>query len=156
VVLYGVVKNELVVITRVLVGSSARQVIAATDTIVPAETLLLTVSRYILDYLNGQRIDFSRIPVDMGKITAFQSAVLAAARRIPYGSTRSYSALAEMAGYPRAVRAAASVMRNNRLPLLIPCHRVIRQDGSPGGYCGDRDGGDAAIKKALLQMESTP
>jgi len=119
----------------------------------PAEPLLADVSRQLLDYLEGCMIDFSSIAINGGTVSPFQSSVLGAARRIPYGAVWSYAELANHAGYPKAVRATASVMRDNRFPLVVPCHRVIRSNGAPGAYCGDRDGEDAALKKALLQLE---
>ncbi|MBN1129711.1 MAG: MGMT family protein, partial [Chitinispirillaceae bacterium] len=61
--------------------------------------------------------------------------------------------LAEMAGFPGAARAAASVMRKNPFPLVIPCHRVVRSDGSVGGFMGKRKGAAVALKKRLLARE---
>ena len=73
------------------------------------------------------------LPVEV-VATDFQWRVWRAMREIPRGETRSYSELAAMAGKPKAVRAAASVCANNRVSLLIPCHRVVRADGSTGQY----------------------
>jgi AraC family transcriptional regulator of adaptative response/methylated-DNA-[protein]-cysteine methyltransferase len=66
--------------------------------------------------------------------TAFQRRVWRALRRIPYGQTWSYARLARAIGHPRAVRAVAQACAANPVPLLVPCHRVIRSDGSLGGY----------------------
>ncbi len=66
--------------------------------------------------------------------TAFQRRVWNALRRIPYGRTLSYAGLARAIGHPRAVRAVAQACAANPVPLLVPCHRVIRSDGSLGGY----------------------
>jgi AraC family transcriptional regulator, regulatory protein of adaptative response / methylated-DNA-[protein]-cysteine methyltransferase len=73
------------------------------------------------------------VPVDAGG-TAFQQRVWSALREIPYGETRSYSELAAAVGAPRAVRAVASACAHNRVALVIPCHRVVRQGGALGGY----------------------
>ena len=81
--------------------------------------------------------------------TAFQHRVLVACHRIPHGGTFSYAELAARAGAPRAVRAAASVMAMNPLPLVIPCHRVVRSDGSTGDF-----GGGIPMKERLLELES--
>jgi len=70
--------------------------------------------------------------------------------RVGYGRTLSYRQLAAEAGSPRAARAAGSAMASNPLPFLIPCHRVIRSDGSPGQY-----GGSPALKVRLLEMEKS-
>lgn len=81
--------------------------------------------------------------------TPFQVRVLEACRRIPHGQTWSYARLAAEAGAPRAIRAAASVMAMNPLPLVIPCHRVERSGGSPGRY-----GGGTRMKQVLLGLET--
>jgi methylated-DNA-[protein]-cysteine S-methyltransferase len=70
------------------------------------------------------------------KLTLFEWKVLSAALTIPLGQTRSYQWVAEKIGNPKAVRAVGQALRKNPYPLIIPCHRVIRQDGSFGGYAG--------------------
>jgi AraC family transcriptional regulator of adaptative response/methylated-DNA-[protein]-cysteine methyltransferase len=96
------------------------------------------------DHLNGQETKF---PVDV-RGTDFQLRVWIALRDIPLGETRSYSDVARMIGEPKAVRAVANACASNPVPLIIPCHRVIRKDGSLGGY-----GLGIARKKALLSTE---
>ncbi len=91
--------------------------------------------------------DFAHIPLDV-KGTAFQEAVWRELRRIPAGETRSYSQIAAAAGKPSAVRAAGSANGANNVAVLIPCHRVIRTDGTLGGYAYGLD-----IKRALLEKE---
>jgi methylated-DNA-[protein]-cysteine S-methyltransferase len=75
--------------------------------------------------------------------------VLEHLRHIPYGVTESYAAVAQAAGNPSAVRAAASACSHNPLPLVVPCHRVVRSDGTTGGYRGGPE-----AKRALLVMEA--
>ncbi len=87
------------------------------------------------------------IPVDILG-TAFQERVWKALRAIPPGSTRSYQEVAQGIGQPRATRAVASAIARNRLAVLVPCHRVIRQDGASGGY---RWGPET--KRRLLERE---
>src|SRR3989338_414148 len=82
-------------------------------------------------------------------LTAFQWKVLKAALTIPLGETRSYQWVAGAIGSPRAVRAVGQALRKNPYPLIIPCHRVIRSDGRPGGYAGKLDG----KKTRLLKRE---
>ncbi len=82
-------------------------------------------------------------------MTPFQWQVLAATATIPLGETRSYKWVAKRIGRPRAVRAVGQALRRNPFPLIIPCHRVIRQDGSLGGYAG----GSGNRKAELLAME---
>jgi AraC family transcriptional regulator of adaptative response/methylated-DNA-[protein]-cysteine methyltransferase len=97
-------------------------------------------------HLEGQEI---RLPLDV-KGTDFQLRVWSALQRIPLGETRSYSEVAELIGEPRAVRAVANACASNPVPLLVPCHRVIRKDGSLGGYALG-----VPRKKALLARERT-
>jgi AraC family transcriptional regulator of adaptative response/methylated-DNA-[protein]-cysteine methyltransferase len=89
----------------------------------------------------------TRVPTDLAA-TPFQRRVWEALRQIPYGETRSYGAIARAIGAPRASRAVAGACARNRLAMLIPCHRVIREDGDPGGY---RWGGER--KRRLLAAE---
>lgn len=100
----------------------------------------------LLRYLQGQhtRLD---LPLDI-QGTAFQQQVWKELRNIPYGQTRSYSEIARAIGHPRAVRAVARACATNPVPIVIPCHRVIRKNGALGGY-----GGGIARKRALLSRE---
>ena len=90
------------------------------------------------------------LPVDVTG-TAFQARVWAALREIPFGETRSYADIAEQIGEPAAIRAVGSACGANRVPLTIPCHRVIRTDGSLGGF-----GWGLEVKEQLLASESSP
>jgi methylated-DNA-[protein]-cysteine S-methyltransferase len=81
--------------------------------------------------------------------TEFQKKVWTALRAIPYGETISYKQLAERVGNPQAVRAVGAANGANPIPIVIPCHRVIGQDGSLTGF-----GGGLPLKKKLLQLES--
>jgi len=90
------------------------------------EELLEGVSKYYEGRLRDMPLDIHG--------TEFQMKVWGALQAIPYGSTRSYSDVAESIGRPRAVRAVANACGDNPVPLIIPCHRVIRSDGSLGGY----------------------
>ena len=94
--------------------------------------------------------DFSHIPLDV-QGTAFQEAVWRELQRIPAGETRSYAQIAAAVGRPNAVRAAGSANGANNVAVLIPCHRVIRTDGSLGGYAYG-----LAIKQELLSRERDP
>jgi AraC family transcriptional regulator of adaptative response/methylated-DNA-[protein]-cysteine methyltransferase len=88
------------------------------------------------------------IPLDV-KGTAFQERVWQELRRIPPGETRSYAQIAAAAGKPKAVRAAGSANGANNVAVLIPCHRVVRSDGSLGGYAYGTE-----IKRKLLEREA--
>ena len=71
--------------------------------------------------------------------------------RIPFGETRTYAEMATVAGSPRAFRAAGSALGANPLPIVVPCHRVLRKGGALGGY-----GGGLEVKRALLGIEGVP
>jgi methylated-DNA-[protein]-cysteine S-methyltransferase len=116
---------------------------------------VLNIGMRIINFLDGHHDDFNDLKLDFSGLSPFQIGILEAARKIPWGSVATYSDLAEMAGYPNAVRAAASVMRANRFPLIIPCHRVVRKDGSSGGYCGKQRGPMFELKQQLQLMEQT-
>lgn len=91
-----------------------------------------------------------KIDFDALKGTPFQRDVWRALCRIPAGTTVTYTQLARMSGHPRAIRAVANAVGKNPLPPLIPCHRVIRRDGTIGGYSGP---GGLARKRELLRAE---
>ena len=101
----------------------------------------------LAEYLAGARTFFS-VPVDLSGIPQFQGDVLAAAARIPYGETTSYAALAETVGRPRAARAVGNALGANPVPIIVPCHRIIRGNGSWGHYAFG-----ASMKTALLSLE---
>lgn len=83
------------------------------------------------------------------KLTKFQWKVLAVTAKIPLGETRSYKWIAEQVGSPKAVRAVGQALKRNPYPIIIPCHRVIKEDGSLGGYAG----GSSEKKGKLLAVE---
>lgn len=103
-------------------------------------------------YFMGERSTFSveSIKIDLSHFTPFQQSVLEACRNIAYGRTASYADLARAVGRPGAARAVGSTMARNPLPLIIPCHRVLRADGSLGGF-SSREG--VAEKKRMLSLE---
>jgi len=98
-------------------------------------------------YFTGKNVDFTRYDVDLTGLTDFEREVLVETRRIPYGSVKTYTGLAEMVGRPKAVRAVGNALRKNPLPLVIPCHRVVGKNGI-GGYSSGR-----GIKERLLKLE---
>jgi methylated-DNA-[protein]-cysteine S-methyltransferase len=101
-------------------------------------------------YAVGEQVSFDDVPVDLSHMTAFQQKVVRACRKISRGKTRTYGELAAAAGSPGASRAVGSVMANNRLPIVIPCHRVVGAGGSIGGFSAP-DGLD--MKRRMLALE---
>lgn len=105
------------------------------------------VVRQLDEYFAGTRTSFD-LSLDL-RTRGFRRDVLAQLEAIPYGATRSYAAVASGTASPRAVRAVGTACATNPLPLLIPCHRVVRSDGSMGRYAG----GESA-KRQLLDLEA--
>ena len=89
------------------------------------------------------------IPIDWRLSSGFLLRAREECARIPYGEVRTYSELAAAAGSPHAVRAAGNAMAKNPIPIVVPCHRVLRTGGSLGGY-----GGGLECKRWLLDLES--
>lgn len=111
----------------------------------PAE---LDEVRRELDLYFAGKLDRFDLALDWRLSSGFRQRVLRAIDRIPYGQTRSYTEMARKAGNERAVRAAGSACGSNPIPLVVPCHRVLRTGGALGGY-----GGGLPMKRALLELE---
>lgn len=113
-----------------------------------APTRLDPVSRELDDYFAGTRHTFD-LPLDWRLASGFRRQVLELLPTIAYGTTSSYAGIARAVGNPKAVRAVGSACAANPLPIVVPCHRVLRSDGSLGGYLGGLD-----AKRALLTAEA--
>ncbi|HVN97247.1 MAG TPA: methylated-DNA--[protein]-cysteine S-methyltransferase [Syntrophorhabdaceae bacterium] len=104
--------------------------------------------RLLLDrYLRGEKVDFD-VDVDTSGLNPFTCRVLAELRKIPYGELASYLSIGKRLGYPMAARAVGQAVKRNPIPIIIPCHRVIRDDGSLGGFSLGKQ-----VKKRLLSLE---
>ncbi|MEM8944910.1 MAG: methylated-DNA--[protein]-cysteine S-methyltransferase [Planctomycetota bacterium] len=101
-------------------------------------------------FADGELAEFDDLEVDGRHLTPFARKVVAACREIPYGETRTYGELAKQAGRPGAARAVGSVMARNRVPLIVPCHRVVPASGKLGGFSAPQG---VAMKRRLLEME---
>lgn len=108
------------------------------------------VRQTFIDYFKGKKVEF-RFPVDLGLLgcTDFQRDVWEASARIPYGQLRSYGWIANEIDRPLAPRAVGQALGVNQLPIIIPCHRVVRSDGSLGGFSGGLH-----WKKKLIELEN--
>ncbi|MFT2690369.1 methylated-DNA--[protein]-cysteine S-methyltransferase [Clavibacter zhangzhiyongii] len=104
-------------------------------------------ARELDEYFAGRRRSFD-LPLDRRLSTGFRDRVQRLLPEIPYGSTRTYREVAEIAGSPAATRAVGTACSTNPLPVVIPCHRVLRSDGTLGGYIGG-----LAAKTTLLELE---
>jgi methylated-DNA-[protein]-cysteine S-methyltransferase len=97
------------------------------------------VRRELEEYFSGRRRSFD-VPVDRRLSRGYRRTVLEAlSREVPYGHTVSYKELAERTGNPKASRAVGSAMATNPIPIVVPCHRVLRTGGALGGYGGGLD-----------------
>lgn len=105
------------------------------------------VRRELDEYFEGKRRSFD-VPLDWSLTAGFRQKVLRATAKIPYGGISSYREMATRAGNPRASRAAGTALATNPIPIVVPCHRVLRTGGHLGGYGGGLD-----MKQALLRME---
>lgn len=114
--------------------------------LVPAR--LAAVARELDEYFARSRRSFD-VPLDWRLAAGFRAAVLHHLPEIGYGQTASYAAVAALAGSPKAVRAVGTACAKNPLPVVIPCHRVVRSDGGMGGYLGGPE-----AKRLLLDLES--
>lgn len=115
--------------------------------------VLKKYTKLIKEYLDGKTRSLDKISLSLDEYTEFRKRVLKAARSIPRGKAVSYKELAKLSGYPKAARAVANVMRHNPFPFVIPCHRVIRSDGSIGGFGGKVRGPNIKLKRKLLEQE---
>ena len=113
-----------------------------------APTRLDAVASQLDEYFGGRRRVFD-LELDLQLAHGFRRTVLTHLLHIAYGETASYAMVAAAAGNPAAVRAVGTACANNPLPLVVPCHRVVRSDGSIGQYLGGHD-----AKHALLAMEA--
>jgi methylated-DNA-[protein]-cysteine S-methyltransferase len=115
--------------------------------VVEAPAALDDVRRELDEYFEGKRTGFD-IPLDWRLHDGFSRRVLKATARIPFGKVLSYAEVAAKAGSPRAYRAAGNALGSNRMPIIVPCHRVLATGGKIGGYTGGLE-----RKEYLLHLE---
>jgi methylated-DNA-[protein]-cysteine S-methyltransferase len=121
---------------------------AISPRILRAPARLDPVVRQLDEYFAGERRTFD-VPLDFRLARGFRLAVLEHLPEIAYGHTESYAQVATAAGSPKAVRAVGTACALNPLPVVVPCHRVVRSDGSYGQYAGGEE-----AKRTLLTMEA--
>ena len=128
----------------VVLGELARVV---SPRVLEAPARLDVVRRQLEDYFEGRRRVFE-LPIDWSLEHGFTARVLRATARIPAGQVASYREVAAAAGNERAVRAAGNALGSNHIPIVVPCHRVVRTGGALGGYTGGIE-----RKEFLLRLE---
>ena len=115
--------------------------------VLEAPAKLDSVRRELDEYFDGHREDFD-IPIDWSYLAGFTREVLRATAAIRFGEVSTYAGVAEAAGSPRATRAAGNALGSNPMPVVVPCHRVLRTGGALGGYTGGLE-----RKEFLLRLE---
>jgi methylated-DNA-[protein]-cysteine S-methyltransferase len=143
-------------ISRVLLskpGGAANQLVATLypDAIATSCSEIDAVADQMLAFLNGSDISFSLDLARLDLCTEFQGRVLVAEHGIPRGKVSTYAGIAGYLGKAQAARAVGAALANNPFPLIIPCHRAIKSDGTLGGFQGGMD-----MKRTLLKMEGVP
>ncbi|HOP86493.1 MAG TPA: methylated-DNA--[protein]-cysteine S-methyltransferase [Syntrophorhabdaceae bacterium] len=108
----------------------------------------MNIANQLDAFLKGERIDFHEIHVNLSNLPDFTQRVLKETRKIPYGEVRTYGFISKRLGYKNAARAVGQALKKNPIPIIIPCHRVIREDCSIGGYSLGIN-----IKQRLLAIE---
>ncbi|MDW7738685.1 MAG: MGMT family protein [Bacillota bacterium] len=102
------------------------------------------------NYFKGEKVDWNRYPLDCSGYPPFFESVLEHVRQIPSGEVITYKKVAELAGSPKAARAAGQALKSNRHPIIVPCHRVVGSSGKLGGFSGPE-----GWKKMLLDLEKS-
>ena len=147
-------RNRLLIGTR-LPGRWSRDAAAEAATCWPGtvrdDTILLDLQDELRAYARGEPVRFG-CRVDLGGVSPFRRKVLEACRTIGYGQRVTYADLSRLAGRPSAARAAGGAMASNPIPLVIPCHRVLRGDGGLGGFSAE---GGVDLKRRMLAWEET-
>ena len=151
----GVAESEKGIATIVLPQPTRMKVVSAlrAGLEMPSDespsTRLRAARKQLLEYLSGTRKSFS-LPLDLSEGTGFQQRVWKALESVPYGQLRSYQGLADSIGGKQYARAVGSAVGANPLPVVIPCHRIVTQNASLGGFsCG------LPMKRKLLALEGS-
>jgi methylated-DNA-[protein]-cysteine S-methyltransferase len=117
----------------------------------PPPAMAETAAALVRRYLEGEKLDFLELPLDMSSVGAFEAAVYDRLRHVPYGRTTTYGALAEAVDSPGAAQAIGMAMGRNPWPIIVPCHRVLAASKKIGGFSAP---GGVVTKRKLLGMES--
>ena len=126
-----------------------KEQIQGTGQVKPGYTpAVLGLCKEIQAYFTGTPVETPWKFLDLSGQTPLQRAVLEAVASVPHGEVRSYGQIAAQVGHPRAHRFVGTTLARNPLPILIPCHRIVRANGSPGGFFGGTD-----LKKRMLLLE---
>jgi methylated-DNA-[protein]-cysteine S-methyltransferase len=140
-------------ITRILLPAPTEEILREMGMIFPASTrkscaVVKTFAEDLQAFMEGKAISFDTSVLDMSPVSPFHRKVLRALPRISKGRVSTYGTIATQSGAPGGARAAGQGCAKNPFPIVFPCHRVVRSDGTLGGF-----GGGLKLKRALLEME---
>ena len=110
------------------------------------------VQQKVITYFQGEKIDFDDLPLCLDNFSYFNRLVLSGCRKVRFGRTMTYSQLAERIDCPAAARAVGNALAKNPIPLVIPCHRIIRSNGSAGEFSAS---GGSELKQKLIKHEKS-
>ncbi|HPS31515.1 MAG TPA: MGMT family protein [bacterium] len=144
----GVVKVKEIMISNSQFSAEQRVAVKYPDASLKSCTKVSQLTENIVKYCNGENVEFKLDLLDLEEIPQFRKKVYNTLFKTKRGETLSYGELAYRSGYPGAARAVGTAMKNNPFPFIIPCHRVIRSDGSLGGFFGAEE-----MKKKLIEKE---
>lgn len=150
--LCGIAGTERGIIRLILPGMTEDEIVSAFRLLPSAigRGRFREIEESIRRYFDGERGDFD-FPTDLSHCTAFQQRVYKITRTIPYGEFRTYKGIAKKIGLPGAARAVGNALSRNPIPLIIPCHRVIRENGEMGGFTAP---GGIDLKIRMIKMET--
>ena len=146
---HGSVKIKEIVISNPELSAEQRVAVKYPEMFPESCTEVAELAKKIKDYCKGKPVEFSLDMLDFAEVPEFRKKVYLTLFRTKRGETLSYGELAQRSGYPRAARAVGTAMKNNPFPFIIPCHRVIKSDGSLGGFFGAEE-----MKQLLIKLES--
>ena len=152
---FGLVGNEKGIYRTQLPGEGREKIKSLLLRDYPAakfdKTFLKDLQQQIISYFEGDFVEFGRdIPLYFDGLSSFDILILKNCRKIEIGRTVTYGQLAQKAGRPNASRAVGSALAKNPIPLIIPCHRIIRSDGKLGGFSAP---GGISVKRKMLDLE---
>ncbi|HSW61457.1 MAG TPA: MGMT family protein [bacterium] len=145
----GTVKILEIMITNPKLSAEQRVAVKYFQSSISACEKVTQLSEKIKNYCRGKNEEFNLEMFDFSQIPKFRKRVYLTLFKTKRGETLSYGELASRSGYPGAARAVGTAMKNNPFPFIIPCHRVIKSDGSLGGFFGAEE-----MKRKLIQLES--
>jgi methylated-DNA-[protein]-cysteine S-methyltransferase len=142
------------VVLRIAIGFPERkqlltQILKEFGSAIEKKPARMSITEEVRHYFSGKKV-FLNCAMDWSSLSPFQQKVYKAAMKVPYGTVETYGNLARRIGCPKGARAVGGALSKNPFPLVVPCHRIVREDGGLGGFSAR---GGIALKKKLLKLE---